>query len=589
VLSGGGTTLTATAEQRGSVEPPDTADSAQLSVRLMTKTDPSGQGTRIHGGDIVHFRVRLDGPAERARLAVAATPSDAPASVACEETADAPLKPASRPQVCELGDVPGTKTVDVAVRVPREADEVGVTAVAHMRDPGGVQWIRRMADVRFRIRKSPVDRSSASELGTGPSGSEAAGSDAKSGGQVAGSDPVTRSEPRDSGPDAGTDLASDTGPASGTGSAWGTGPAWGIGPAWGTGSASGTGPAASGEAGTPAVPGVVSLGSSGAEEAKGAPAKAAASKGEAGGEHPATPVDLTSPGPRSKAGGTIPGDRDTGNSSVINNKAPESGVEEIGNPSRPAEPGKSREALALPGTAVGGLGEGVVDLTSVPSEARRQLGITKKARPGAQPVAAPAPAVAAGARRGAGKPKPAPSIPHPAPGIPARPVKGSTPPLPTAVLSAPAPMPVPAPAQAPVPAPVAAPPAVPMSGAPIQMPPATAVPAISPAPAQAPGSVPAPGSAPVQGPAPAPAGQVPVPGQDPAAVPGISPAPALGAPLPQEIRPAKEDLMADTDHHQPETVRGLPAAVAAVVLLLLALALQLKLRRRRAFRKSIHS
>ena len=71
--------------------------------------------------------------------------------------------------------------------------------------------------------------------------------------------------------------------------------------------------------------------------------------------------------------------------------------------------------------------------------------------------------------------------------------------------------------------------------------------------------------------------------------PGIAPAPALGAPLPQEMTPAQEDLVAGTDRHEPETVRGLPAAVAAVVLLLAALAVQVKFRRRRAFRKTTAS
>ena len=131
------------------------ADGAQLSVRLAPTHHSGRRSTPIRGGDVLHFKVKLDGSARNALLAVAATPRSALTSIGCEEAAEPPVEPARRPRLCEFDKVVGTRTVDVALRVPQEAKEVGLTAVARMHDPEGVQWIRRMADVKLSLTMPP--------------------------------------------------------------------------------------------------------------------------------------------------------------------------------------------------------------------------------------------------------------------------------------------------------------------------------------------------------------------------------------------------------------------------------------------------
>lgn len=576
------------------MEPPDTGDSAQLSVRLLTTGEQARQGAPIRAGDVLHFHVTLDGPAERARLAVATTPRNALASVACEDTAGTPSKPASRPQICDLGEVARTRTVDVTMEVPREADEVGVTAVAQMRDPGGVQWVRRMADVKLRVRKPSGELTSLPTSGKRPSqgtadpeieeqaltlaplkgGDPGPGSAPDSAGEA--TTPEVLVSPGSSGPEHPKDEHANGEPADGQILIAG---------------------AAKGEAGR-------------GDASKGEGTNAQGTKGEVGDESPATPVTPVSPGPADSVtpvtpvspdpAGSVP-KTDSENLSDIQDKKDKagefSGVDISGKgAARPDEVVTPKDALALAGAGAEQPAERVIELTAVPPQTNgmHQVGAQKL---GSGPQAPPGDSVRA-SRHPSGKPKASPVIPHPAPGIPAEPAKGSVP-APVTI-----PQPAPMPVRAPVPAPVQAPPVAPLSAG-IQMPMAAPVPPIAPAPAQVPGAVPPAGAAPVPGVSPAPAqapapgqaqvpGQAPlpgagvpgqeVPGRAPAAVPG-APDPAMGAPLPQEIRPEKRELVADADHDDSHVVRGLPAAIAAVVLLLAALALQLKLRRRRLFRK----
>ncbi|GAA3838339.1 hypothetical protein GCM10022226_70780 [Sphaerisporangium flaviroseum] len=627
VLSGGGSALTAIAAERGSAEPPDPGDGARLSVRLVRDGAAGRPSTPIRAGDVLHFRISLGGPARRARLAVAATPKDALSSLGCEDAADKPVKPAAHPRVCEFEDITGTKNVDVALRVPGEAEMVGVTAVAHMRDPAGVQWVRRMADVKFRIVKPSGPRGSVPELGEPEVESESrakgAGPDPESRGDAprpgfiegsgpAGGPPVDGAAPKvpdiaspaSAGPAApeaaksqagkGEDPAGDAAKKAEAGRAEASN-----GDASKSEAAKGEtlagkaeagkveaskvetpkGDAAKGDAGkAEAAKGEISKaeaakGDAGkAEAAKGEISKAEAAKGDVdknwGAGYFAAPglVDLLSEPAGSvespeTAAKNVPDKTDkTPKSTVKRLEAPENSV----SPDEASQPTEARG----PADASARRPERFVALTALPPQVTG--GLKAHSGPGAAPALAQ-PFI--GATRTPAKAKASPPIPHPAPGIPARPA------APARVANAlPAPMPVQIPVAAPVPALGQAPAVAPLGATGIQMPQAGTVPPIMPAQA----AVPAP--MPVQTPAAA-AGQAPVPGPAVQGFPGAAPAPALGAPLPQEIRPAKRDLTADTEEGDLEMVRGLPAAVAAVVLLLAALALQLKLRRRWASRK----
>ncbi|MGW4639339.1 hypothetical protein ACWEN6_12460 [Sphaerisporangium sp. NPDC004334] len=151
VLGSGTSPLLARAAERGSMDPPESVDAAKLTVRLMLAGRPAEKAGPVRAGDVLHFRVRLDAQTGRARVAVSASPEGALSSVGCEDLARTPVRPGARLRVCDFKEVAGTKDVDVAVRVPREAEQVGVTAIAHLRDPAGVQWIRRTAEAKLLI------------------------------------------------------------------------------------------------------------------------------------------------------------------------------------------------------------------------------------------------------------------------------------------------------------------------------------------------------------------------------------------------------------------------------------------------------
>ncbi|MEU9888227.1 hypothetical protein [Sphaerisporangium sp. NPDC051011] len=705
ILGGGGSAVTAAAAEQVPEGPPDSTG-VKLSVRLVTGTQ-SGQQRTIHTGDVLHFRVRFDGPAPRTRLAVAMTPADAPALVSCEDREATPAKPAPRLRICEFDQVTDGKTVDVAMRVPREAQEVGVSAIAHMHDPVGVQWIRRTADVRLPVenaeqaeqvekdgnaenveklanvanvknaagdpeadaqkaetQKAAVQPSGAVTTPRGTTGDDigdigdtgtGTGAVANAGGGVvAGPGPVatTGDETTDTGTGTGigiadiagtddedelTDTTDDGDTGTGIDSLFNTALKGGLGRDFHADGSGGRPSPTGGPVPIDGAKGVAAIGGvpgkphpSGADAVTvdvgpaktpstadpdqfgvTAPAKAVVEDGEvkavkpvpatAAKPLPATvvvPFQNTGTDPVPVAQGTpdvagapgqgalavapiFPGQKPVAAQKPFTAAVPRSTTSAIPKPATSASPKPVAGAPGKPGTAV-----------SAPAASLGTV-IPGKQSDAKAKVKQPAKHVA--------KAKDT-AVPHPAPGAPATPAGVHAP----APVAAPMPMPMPVPAPAPVPP--AAPPVT--AKLPAALPQAPAAPAITPAPGQAqqptgvlapggvpgqpvppvqaamkppvPGQVGAPGQVPGAGVpgAGVPAAEVPAPGQVQAAVP-------LGAPLPQEIRPDKQDLMASADHEDFEMGRGLPAAVVAVALLLIALALQLRLRHRRARRSHV--
>ncbi|MER6949694.1 hypothetical protein ABT294_37345 [Nonomuraea sp. NPDC000554] len=108
-----------------------------------------GLGARLRPGDVMRFRVRFEGVAREASLTVSASPAAALSAVTCATAqAATPAPQAGIPpaevtpaqagaRVCPLGDVSGERTADVLVSVPEGAKEVGVSAVAQLREPSG--------------------------------------------------------------------------------------------------------------------------------------------------------------------------------------------------------------------------------------------------------------------------------------------------------------------------------------------------------------------------------------------------------------------------------------------------------------------
>ncbi|WP_248963769.1 hypothetical protein [Sphaerisporangium perillae] len=661
---------------------------------------PSGQAGPIRAGDVLHFRVRLDGQAGRARVAVATTPHDALSSVGCEDAARTPAKPAALFQVCDFGKLAGTKDVDVAVTVPQEAEEIGITAVSHMRAPGGVQWIRRMADVRLYIDQkgtgtlfsTDVEVSGSSQVrpaqGSGgdrpasaagapgeasgavvaprseqvrpdgaTSGMKAPGADGAASAQTPAHDraqgsapgkdallPVAHSRSGDDTDD--TDDSDSTGVLTGTHpfgtttdddtddddtlgiGTIGTGIGTGIGttdtdgtPVVATTNGNGvtdtlgTGDTANGNASAAADElGKASTKPAAVPQGHGAPAATGPKAPAAGGqEAPAGPKAPGAGGQTAPAGPKVPAVTGTGAGGPAEGGAAPNAA------SSKVKGGQEPEAVGKPFSAGRSVpdfmrrlsaGQPISDTLREISGGRPASGLV---RASFRPALVSPRAVARGERHLPGRVTASPVIPHPAPGIPAHPTRGSHP------RGADVPMPMP------VQPPVQIPQAASLMDVGLQMP--AAMPPATPAPALEPGHDPgsgsghgpspllAPGAGPMAAPgqvqaAPSFQGQGAVTGQGEAqgqgaaggsqaagagqaeasqpgaAVATVPQGASVGAPLPQDIRPARHDLMADGERDELQMVRGLPAAGAAVAVLLSALWLQMKLRRRRASRKS---
>jgi hypothetical protein len=125
-----------------------------LALRLAGAVDPAWNGW-IRAGDVLRLRLTLSGSMRRARVALAAVPPSASLSVACPRTASA--SPAG--QECDLGRVRGGTEMEVQVTVPPGAQQVTVTAVAHIRRPADsrARWLSRSAAVIVGTRLADLD------------------------------------------------------------------------------------------------------------------------------------------------------------------------------------------------------------------------------------------------------------------------------------------------------------------------------------------------------------------------------------------------------------------------------------------------
>ncbi|MFD1120615.1 hypothetical protein, partial [Sphaerisporangium aureirubrum] len=152
----GGSASAATGDDPGQR---DSTAEHRLSVRLVDAGGPLRPGAVIRPGAVAHFHVRIEGPVDETLLTVTTSPQDAPLALRCARrqrlVAAAPGAPSGLrmlpANVCRFDEITGARTVDVKVTVPPEADEIGVTAVAQMRDPGGVQWVKRMAGAEYPV------------------------------------------------------------------------------------------------------------------------------------------------------------------------------------------------------------------------------------------------------------------------------------------------------------------------------------------------------------------------------------------------------------------------------------------------------
>ncbi|MGC5014666.1 hypothetical protein ACLQ2R_28190 [Streptosporangium sp. DT93] len=108
--------------------------SYDLASAADSRTAPEDRGT----GELVPFRIRLEGPGTGARLAVATAPPWALRGVLCPMKVTSPVPIPRGVAVCRLGDLPARGgSVDVLLDVPAYARDIMVTAVARMRAPGG--------------------------------------------------------------------------------------------------------------------------------------------------------------------------------------------------------------------------------------------------------------------------------------------------------------------------------------------------------------------------------------------------------------------------------------------------------------------
>ncbi|MEU0565863.1 hypothetical protein ABZ297_10795 [Nonomuraea sp. NPDC005983] len=138
-----------------------------------------GLGARLRPGDVMRFRVRFEGVAREASLTVSASPAAALSTVTCAPAqAATPAPQAGIPpaevtpaqagaRVCPLGEVSGERTADVLVSVPEGAKEVGLSAVAQLREPTGPGMAIVSRATRLPVGDSVVE---AAPAGVAPAG-----------------------------------------------------------------------------------------------------------------------------------------------------------------------------------------------------------------------------------------------------------------------------------------------------------------------------------------------------------------------------------------------------------------------------------
>ncbi|WP_327089489.1 hypothetical protein OIE66_02360 [Nonomuraea sp. NBC_01738] len=110
---------------------------------VFDRIDDPDMGKWVRTGDVLRFRVKLEGKAEDASLAVAANPGEALSTVACSPST--PLVKAAGAGVCSLGMITGERVVDVLLTVPEGVKEIVLAAVAQVRRAEGVETISGMA------------------------------------------------------------------------------------------------------------------------------------------------------------------------------------------------------------------------------------------------------------------------------------------------------------------------------------------------------------------------------------------------------------------------------------------------------------
>ncbi|WP_214327681.1 hypothetical protein [Nonomuraea sediminis] len=155
---------------------PAGADDDGVSLFFDRIGNPDDLGQWARTGDVLRFRVRLEGTGQDASLSLAAQPEQALATVSCapdappDATADTSQAAATADQtrVCRLGDLSGERTVDVDLTVPQGATEVMLAATAEVRDGSGVDTLRRSATlpVVTRLVRAPAEVSPYTISGT---------------------------------------------------------------------------------------------------------------------------------------------------------------------------------------------------------------------------------------------------------------------------------------------------------------------------------------------------------------------------------------------------------------------------------------
>ncbi|MER5424490.1 hypothetical protein [Streptosporangium roseum] len=134
LLLGGGPAVYAAGADDPSALPAEAAEADEL----------NSWSRWVRAGDVIRFRVWLEGSGTDARLAVETTPAEALRGIECPQAIDPQLLARGGPQLCSLGEVNARRSVDVLLAMPDEAEDIELTAVARMRNREGV-WVTHTA------------------------------------------------------------------------------------------------------------------------------------------------------------------------------------------------------------------------------------------------------------------------------------------------------------------------------------------------------------------------------------------------------------------------------------------------------------
>ncbi|MER5323117.1 hypothetical protein [Streptosporangium roseum] len=134
LLLGGGPAVYAAGADDPSALPAEAAEADEL----------NSWSRWVRAGDVIRFRVWLEGSGTDARVAVETTPAEALRGIECPQAIDPQLLARGGPQLCSLGEVNARRSVDVLLAMPDEAEDIELTAVARMRNREGV-WITHTA------------------------------------------------------------------------------------------------------------------------------------------------------------------------------------------------------------------------------------------------------------------------------------------------------------------------------------------------------------------------------------------------------------------------------------------------------------